>query len=220
MEGKQNSKTNMKVAILTARPTGQRCFDWAVKNKINECDIFLLHEGEDFSGYDVVVSVLYDKIIKKFYNNTRYYNFHTAILPEYAGTSTLSWILINKEKQSGITLHEMTPVVDAGKIISIERFEVLDDDTAETLNLKTQEHLFKMFCEWFPKIIKGEFSAVEQDLSKRRVYKRKELDQMKDLTHIVRALTFSGKERSFFTTRDGRKFSLDYEKGVIIENDK
>ena len=48
-------------------------------------------------------------------------NFHDSLLPQYAGLNATAWALMAGEKAHGITWHEMTALVDAG------RGEVVDE---------------------------------------------------------------------------------------------
>ncbi len=51
-------------------------------------------------------------------------NFHPGILPEYRGSFSVPWSIINNEKYVGYTYHLMTKNVDKGKIILQEKFPV------------------------------------------------------------------------------------------------
>jgi len=208
-------KIMKKVAILTSRPAGLKCFEWARGQIPKDWEIVIIHEHADLGQYAVVISFLYEKIIKELSDKTRYYNFHPAILPNYAGVNCPSWALINQESEYGVTLHKLVPEVDAGEIIEIRKFPLAPDDTAETLYNKAEKYLFLMFKKWFPLLLSSGPKGIEQNRSERRVYKRKDLDAQKDLTRFVRALTFRDKENAFFTTKDGRKYALDYERGII-----
>ena len=204
----------MKATILTSRPIGHLCYEWAREHVPEDWEVSVAQEHENLDFGDIVISLQYERIITKFREGVRYYNFHPAILPQYAGASCLSWVIINGEKESGITLHELVREIDAGDIIDTHKFLVTDKDTAETLHHRTEEKLLQEFKKWFPILLLERPKGVKQDRSLRRVYKRKDLDSQKDLTRFVRALTFQGKENSFFTTRDGRIYALDYEKGI------
>ena len=45
-------------------------------------------------------------------------NFHDALLPYYAGLNTTSWAIIHRESTHGVTWHEMTSLVDTGRIVA------------------------------------------------------------------------------------------------------
>lgn len=58
------------------------------------------------------------------------YNLHGSLLPRYRGRSPLNWQLVHGERESGVTLHEMTGRADAGDIVAQERVAVGPDETA------------------------------------------------------------------------------------------
>ena len=43
-------------------------------------------------------------------------NVHGSLLPRYRGILTAFWMLLNDEKEAGVTIHEMTAEVDSGSI--------------------------------------------------------------------------------------------------------
>lgn len=66
-------------------------------------------------------------------------NFHDALLPDYPGLNAPAWALMAGEKTHGVTWHEMTVAVDAGRILRQQSFAVADDETALSLNAKCYE---------------------------------------------------------------------------------
>jgi natural product biosynthesis luciferase-like monooxygenase protein len=77
-------------------------------------------------------------------------NFHDALLPDYPGLNAPAWALMSdtksqksgetsSEKIHGVTWHEMTPAVDAGRILQQKSFAVAADETALSLNAKCYE---------------------------------------------------------------------------------
>lgn len=45
------------------------------------------------------------------------FNVHFSMLPSYKGSAPLFWQLKNGEKQTGLSIHKMTPVLDAGPLV-------------------------------------------------------------------------------------------------------
>ena len=66
-------------------------------------------------------------------------NYHDSPLPAYAGVHATSWAIINGERQHGISWHVVEAGIDTGDILQSETVEILDDDSALTLNLKCME---------------------------------------------------------------------------------
>ncbi|MFC1997630.1 formyltransferase family protein [Chloroflexota bacterium] len=63
-------------------------------------------------------------------------NCHSSYLPEYRGGNVTFAPLINQEKQSGVTVHQLVENFDAGLILAQERVDIAPNETPETLNLK------------------------------------------------------------------------------------
>ena len=45
------------------------------------------------------------------------FNLHGSLLPAYRGRCPVNWVIINGEKQTGVTLHYMIDKPDAGDIV-------------------------------------------------------------------------------------------------------
>lgn len=60
-------------------------------------------------------------------------NIHPSLLPEYRGANPYSSVIINNEKETGVTLHFMDESFDAGDIITQKRMPVSEIDTMGTL---------------------------------------------------------------------------------------
>ena len=81
-------------------------------------------------------------------------NIHPSLLPKYGGKGMYGMnihnlVIKNKEKYSGITIHFVNEEYDSGAIIFQHKYELKNDETAESLAKEIQkiEHSF------FPKII-------------------------------------------------------------------
>jgi methionyl-tRNA formyltransferase len=77
-------------------------------------------------------------------------NFHPAP-PNYPGIGCFNFALYDEVEEYGITCHHMTPKVDAGKIIAVERFAVLPTDNVNSLierSYDAQFTLLKTVSKW------------------------------------------------------------------------
>jgi len=63
-------------------------------------------------------------------------NLHGSLLPKYRGRCPVNWVLVNGEKQTGVSLHYMTKRPDYGDVICQEKVPISSDDTALTLHEK------------------------------------------------------------------------------------
>jgi methionyl-tRNA formyltransferase len=60
-------------------------------------------------------------------------NVHSALLPQYRGMLPTFWALAHGETSTGVTLHFMTPGIDAGDIILQRRIPIGAGDTLHSL---------------------------------------------------------------------------------------
>lgn len=60
-------------------------------------------------------------------------NCHAGKLPFYRGRNILNWVLINDEKEFGITVHYIDEGIDTGDIILQRVYEITDEDDYATL---------------------------------------------------------------------------------------
>lgn len=63
-------------------------------------------------------------------------NAHASLLPRYRGAAPINWALINGEKTTGVTIIKMAKKMDAGPIILQKDIEILQEDTAHSLENK------------------------------------------------------------------------------------
>jgi len=81
-------------------------------------------------------------------------NIHPALLPKYGGKGMWGHhvheaVKAAGEKETGMTVHYVTPVCDSGEIIAQFRVALSPDDTADDIAAK--EHQLEM--EHFPRIV-------------------------------------------------------------------
>ena len=111
----------------------------------------------------VFISLQYERIIKpdKF-KSKKLYNLHFAPLPKYKGMYTSILPLINGEKTSGVTIHEIDETIDTGDIISQKFFEIDLQDTERDLYFKYLKYGFELFKETVSQLLSGEYTAIPQ----------------------------------------------------------
>jgi formyltetrahydrofolate-dependent phosphoribosylglycinamide formyltransferase len=120
-----------------------------------ECTAALVSAGVEF-----VLLVGYMRILSKPFTDYwrgRCINVHPSLLPKHAGGMDLQVhqaVIDAMEKESGCTIHEVTEVVDGGKIIVQNRVQVDDGETAESLKAKVQALEGPSFVEAIERISK------------------------------------------------------------------
>lgn len=77
-------------------------------------------------------------------------NCHSSYLPEYRGGNVTFAPLINEEKQSGVTVHQLVERFDAGPILTQERVDLESGESLVSLNTKRAQitgHVLKRALE-------------------------------------------------------------------------
>lgn len=97
-------------------------------------------------------------------------NFHDGPLPAYAGLNTPAWALINREREYGITFHEMVAGVDEGRILEAEYFTVAPAETSLSINTKCFEAAMRSFGRLLTGIEQDSLQPREQDLAQRSYF--------------------------------------------------
>lgn len=186
--------------IATSREIGERCKKWAVLQG---------YELVSMENCDVFISVLYDTLIpEEFIRTHKCFNIHPGVLPHYRGAGAYSWAIINGEFEAGVTLHEIDKDIDHGDVIEIRRWPITKPDTAGTLFRRAEQTIFELFCQWLPELLDGKYEAHAQDSG--RIYYRKDLERVKDITRYIRAFTFDGKESAYYINSQGKKIYVTY----------
>lgn len=66
-------------------------------------------------------------------------NVHGSLLPKYRGAAPINWVILNGEKQTGVTIIKMNEKMDAGKVLGQSKLDIEKSDTSVTLRLKMMD---------------------------------------------------------------------------------
>jgi len=91
-------------------------------------------------------------------------NLHGSLLPKYRGRAPVNWMIVNGEREAGVTLHHMIARADAGDIVAQSAVEISDDDDALTLYRKLVPLGAALMREYHPLIVAGRAPRRAQDL--------------------------------------------------------
>lgn len=108
-------------------------------------------------------------------------NFHPAST-DYPGSGCYNFALYDNAVEYGATCHHMLPQVDTGRVVDERRFPVLEDDTVETLKLRTTETMLAMFKEIAMIIASRAPLPVSHTHWSREPYTRRQLEALRILT--------------------------------------
>lgn len=98
-------------------------------------------------GVDVALLAGYDQVLSRSYFDRfggRTINVHPSLLPAHGGTGMVGLavhrsVLSAADAETGATVHEVTPDVDAGPVLAQAPVPVLEGDDAETLAARVLE---------------------------------------------------------------------------------
>ena len=93
------------------------------------------------------------------------FNMHGSLLPKYRGRVPVNWAIINGERETGATLHEMVAKPDAGRIVDQQAVPILPDDTALEVFNKLTVAAEIVLDRSLPGLVAGTAELREQDLS-------------------------------------------------------
>jgi UDP-4-amino-4-deoxy-L-arabinose formyltransferase/UDP-glucuronic acid dehydrogenase (UDP-4-keto-hexauronic acid decarboxylating) len=92
------------------------------------------------------------------------FNMHPSKLPAYRGRAPINWVLVNGERETGVTLHYMVERADAGDIVGQETVTIDDRDTALTLSRKLTPLAAGLITRFHPRIVAGTAPRIAQNL--------------------------------------------------------
>ena len=126
---------------------------------------------EQLSNYncDYFVVVAYGRILPRVIleiPKKKCINVHGSILPAYRWASPIQSVLLHGEKETGVTIMEMSEGMDEGDILSIHTISIALDETSETLFQKFAEISGTTLVETILELDKWKITPIPQDLTR------------------------------------------------------
>ena len=115
---------------------------------------------------DIYVVAAFGQILsKEILDQPKYgcINVHASLLPKYRGASPIQRVILDGEKESGITIMQMNEGLDTGDILYQKKYELAYDETFETLHDRLMALGGEALLEALPLIEAGKISPVIQD---------------------------------------------------------
>lgn len=95
----------------------------------------------------------------------RWLNVHGSLLPAYRGAAPVSQAILDGLTETGVTVMEVIPALDAGPVVSQATVPIADDDTTGSLSAKLAEAGGRLLAETLPKYQSGKLRPKPQDES-------------------------------------------------------
>jgi UDP-4-amino-4-deoxy-L-arabinose formyltransferase/UDP-glucuronic acid dehydrogenase (UDP-4-keto-hexauronic acid decarboxylating) len=93
------------------------------------------------------------------------FNLHGSLLPRYRGRAPVNWVLVNGETETGVSLHAMIAMADAGDLVDQVRVPIVLEDTAFTLYGKIEAAAATLLDRALPRLRDGVVPLIPMNLS-------------------------------------------------------
>lgn len=90
---------------------------------------------------DLIIVVAFRMLPKVIWEIPKYgtFNLHASLLPNYRGAAPINWVIINGEKETGVTTFFIDEKIDTGTVIMSEKVNIKDGTTAGKLQNKLMD---------------------------------------------------------------------------------
>ena len=91
------------------------------------------------------------------------FNLHASMLPQYRGAAPINWVVMNGEKQTGVTTFFLKHKIDTGNIIFQQNELISHDDTAGTLYERLMKKGAQLVLDTTKAIEEGDIQPIAQN---------------------------------------------------------
>lgn len=143
-------------------------------------------------------------------------NIHTALLPRNRGCNPTQWAILNKEFETGVTLHEIDSGLDTGPIVDQIKIPIYFQDTWVDIRGREAQATNDLLKSNLPQILSGSWQAVPQknknaSTGRRRTPKDGEFfwsEKIVDIHNKIRALV-PPLPPAYYLQGDGIRIEVD-----------
>ncbi|GAB2983114.1 methionyl-tRNA formyltransferase [Mucilaginibacter puniceus] len=89
-------------------------------------------------------------------------NLHASLLPQYRGAAPINWVLINGEKESGVTTFFLKHKIDTGDILFTEKITLTGHETAGELHDRLMNKGAGLLVKTVKAVESGRYSELSQ----------------------------------------------------------
>ena len=117
---------------------------------------------------DMALIMAYGHILKEELLNAPPYgcfNLHASLLPKYRGASPIETAIAMGEQESGVTLMQVVPQMDAGPVVDTEIVAIEESDQGATLRKKIADACVPLVTRNLSSILDGTFRVQAQSES-------------------------------------------------------
>ncbi|NOX54348.1 MAG: methionyl-tRNA formyltransferase [Planctomycetes bacterium] len=143
-------------------------------------------------------------------------NVHASILPKYRGAAPVQYAILNGDTETGVTIFQIQPELDAGPILAVERTPIHAKETAGELESRLAELSAPLVLRVIDGLEAGTLQARPQDASQAtRAPRLKKKDGLIDwsqpavqIERHIRAMQPWPKAFTFLTRQGGQPMRL------------
>jgi methionyl-tRNA formyltransferase len=147
-------------------PDNQAFIDFLKRRDINFTDESYKNLSNEFSSYSVDLffslygrRIIPEYILKDIRLNS--INLHPSLLPEYKGCFSCPWVIINGEKKTGITFHEIDKGIDTGSILYQVELDLDGKETGYSLYHKLASEFVSRFDQFYENLLNDRHISIE-----------------------------------------------------------
>lgn len=89
-------------------------------------------------------------------------NVHASLLPQYRGAAPINWVIINGEKETGVTTFKLQHEIDTGNILLQEKTPIGEDETAGELHDRLKLLGGGLLVETIKRLAEGTLQETDQ----------------------------------------------------------
>lgn len=213
------------VVFLGLNDIGKRIYDWLTERDDTRVLALLTEKSQldaiRFLEPSLIISAGFRHIVPSDILDIPEYgavNFHKAYLPYNRGANPNVWSIMD-DAPAGVTLHYMTPEMDAGPIIDRREVQVRPDDTGLSLYERLEQKQFDQFTDCWQAIRDDDVSTTVQEHDTGTSHRKEDFVELwqidrderaraGDLLDRLRALTFPPFKNAYFE-EDGDRYYVD-----------
>jgi methionyl-tRNA formyltransferase len=90
---------------------------------------------------------------------------HGSLLPKYRGAAPVQWAILRGETETGNSIIQMTPGLDAGPVLAQQRTQIDPDEDAQQLEARLAAMGAELVLSVVDQIESGEAKPIDQDAS-------------------------------------------------------
>lgn len=154
-------------------------------------------------------------------------NIHPSLLPKYRGPSPIQTVLLNNEKETGVTIFKMDEMIDHGPLLSQVKIKIKNNDDFNSLNKKLAKLAADLIIKTIPLYTSEQIKPKEQN-HELATHTKKIKKEDAEIDWTQTALKINNQIRAYvgwpiaYTMLDGKRFlihkaRLDNEKLVLDE---